>query len=78
MKIFGMICPRDLNYADVNLIYEEFENIYLKVLDRHAPCKIKMMKRSRLRNKYLSFPSNKNNIAYKTQKEYLYESIEKI
>ena len=35
---------KNLNCADVNLTYEKFENIYLKVLDRNAPCKIKMIR----------------------------------
>ena len=76
---------KNLNSADANLTYEKFEKNYLKVLEGHAPCKIKMiraneapfvnkemkksiMKRSRLRNRYLRFPSNENNVAYKIQR----------
>ena len=35
---------KNLNSADANLTYEKFEKIYLKVLEGHAPCKIKMIR----------------------------------
>ena len=47
----------DLNIAmdmnDANMGYEEFENTYLKVLNKHAPIKQKLIRvtRSRLRNR---------------------------
>ena len=75
----------DLNIAFIthqrSLSYENFENIYLSVLDKHAPCKTKIIKtpfmnkklkksimiRSRLRNRYLKSPSILNRNAYKLQ-----------
>ena len=65
--------------------YENFENIYMNVLNKHAPLRQKtvranespfmnkvlkkaIMKRSRLRNKYLRDNCNENENAYKKQR----------
>ena len=68
-----------------DVCYEDFENIFLKLLNKHAPMKRKIiraneapfmnkdikksiMNRTRLRNKYLKFPSATNKDLYKRQR----------
>ena len=80
---YDLSIAMDMN--DTNMIYEEFENAYLNVLNKHAPIKTKLvraneapfmdkelkksiMTRSRLRNRYLKLPSQKNKLAYKIQR----------
>ena len=73
--------------------YDKFEKIYLNVLDKHGPCKIKIiraneapfmnreikkyMTHTRLKNKYIESPSADNNLAYKTQRNYCTKLLRK-
>ena len=73
------------NSLDDEQRYDIFTSIFRKVLDKHAPLKMKKLRgsqakfmtkelrkviigRSRLKSKYLKWPSRKNFLAYKSKK----------
>ena len=78
---FKIDLKKQLKYTE---FYESFENVFLNVLQKHAPLKTKVvrapyvsrtlrkaiMKRSELERKYLKNRINENKIRYKKQKNF--------